>query len=88
MNEVLHATHCCKHCGCEFEEDNCPVVLGTIESTYQCGVDHRVEFKMDADEVKKAIMQLETFRNYFHMTEETFYNEPFKRMLKFHKDAQ
>lgn len=81
----VHASHCCKHCGCKYGNENCPVVLGLIESVYPCETDHSRTFKMNADEVKQAINQLEVFRNYFHLNEETFYNEPFKKMLKFHR---
>lgn len=80
-----HASHCCKHCGCKYGEEDCPVVLGYVESRYQCEESHVKTFTMNADEVKQAINQLEVFRNYFHLNEETFYNEPFKKMLKFHR---
>ena len=45
-------------------------------------------FTMNIDEVKQAINQLEVYRNYFHLSEETFYSHPFKAMLQFHKEQQ
>lgn len=83
----VHASHCCKHCGCKYGEEDCPVVLGRVESKYKCEESHSKTFTMTESEVKQAIAQLEIYRNYFHMPEETFYTAtPFKRMLKFHKD--
>lgn len=84
----VHASHCCKHCGCKYGNEECPVVLGIVESIYPCETDHRRIFKMTEDEVKQAINQLEVYRNYFHLSEETFYSHPFKAMLQFHKEQQ
>lgn len=85
---AIHASHCCKQCGCKYGDDDCPVVLGHVESKYPCEGNHSKTFTMNESEVKQAINQLEIYRNYFNMTEETFYNEPFKRMLQFHKDSE
>ena len=54
-----------------------------------CGIwdfDNEKIFTMNIDEVKQAINQLEVYRNYFHLTEETFYTHPFRAMLQFHKE--
>ncbi|AEC53096.1 hypothetical protein SCRM01_150c [Synechococcus phage S-CRM01] len=32
----VHATHCCKRCGCKYYDDDCPVVLGIVEAEYEC----------------------------------------------------
>lgn len=32
----VHATHCCKVCGCKYFDPNCPVELGTVEAEYDC----------------------------------------------------
>lgn len=84
--DSIHINHCCKQCGCKYNDIDCPVVLGHVEAKYECG-DHLKTFTMSETEVKQAIAQLEIYRNYFHMPEETFYAAtPFKRMLQFKKD--
>lgn len=32
----VHATHCCKVCGCKYRSESCPVEQGTIEAVYDC----------------------------------------------------
>lgn len=32
----VHATHCCKICGCKYGNDDCPVVKGSVEPVYKC----------------------------------------------------
>ncbi len=31
-----HAAHCCKEHGCKYGDENCPVVLGTVEQRFPC----------------------------------------------------
>lgn len=88
VRDGVHINHCCKHCGCKYNDIDCPVVLGKVESKYECDEDHSKTYTMTETEVKQAIAQLEIYRNYFHMPEETFYTAtPFKRMLQFHRDV-
>lgn len=87
-SDDIHINHCCKHCGCKYNDLDCPVVLGKVDSKYECE-DHVKTFTMNSDDVRSAFYQLEIYRNYFHMTEETFYSAtPFKQMLQFYKDNQ
>ena len=32
----VHATHCCKRCGCKYGNSDCPVVIGTIKAVHGC----------------------------------------------------
>lgn len=33
----VHLDHCCKYCGCKyFRDDECPVVKGVFDATYDC----------------------------------------------------
>lgn len=32
----VHATHCCKRCGCKYGDFHCPVELGTVEPEFEC----------------------------------------------------
>jgi hypothetical protein len=32
----VHATHCCKKCGCKYGDADCPVELGTVEAEFPC----------------------------------------------------
>lgn len=34
----VHGTHCCRHHGCKYGEENCPVVLGLEPQLYSCEV--------------------------------------------------
>lgn len=32
----VHGTHCCKSHGCKYNDDDCPVVVGTEEQQFFC----------------------------------------------------
>jgi hypothetical protein len=32
----VHATHCCKKCGCKYGDPDCPVELGTVVALFDC----------------------------------------------------
>jgi hypothetical protein len=32
----VHAAHCCSIHGCKYNDENCPVVLGTTEQRFPC----------------------------------------------------
>lgn len=32
----VHASHCCVDHGCKYGDDDCPVVLKTVEQMYDC----------------------------------------------------
>lgn len=50
----VHATHCCKEHGCKYCDDDCPVVLCTVEQVYPCEDCHHDNAKLNAG-MKKAV---------------------------------
>ena len=50
-NTGVHATHCCKECGCKYGDEECPVALGQIESIecWEC----RDSFEQMIEEIKR-----------------------------------
>ena len=55
MNRVgVHASPCCKHHGCKYGDEDCPVELGLVEALYKC------EFCMDED-LELASLEREHF---------------------------
>ena len=32
----VHASHCCKKCGCKYGSEECPVVTGEVEADFDC----------------------------------------------------
>jgi hypothetical protein len=40
----VHATHCCKNCGCVYNDDDCPVVLGKVKGLDNC---ESCQFRME-----------------------------------------
>lgn len=33
---AVHASHCCKVCGCRYGDETCPVVTGEVEQAFDC----------------------------------------------------
>lgn len=84
-NIGVHATHCCKICGCKYGDEDCPVVNGEVVSEYPCESRHDTYLTMD--ESRKIIKILETYRLYIHLTEENFYIGPLKKIFDHHKEG-
>lgn len=62
----VHASHCCKVCGCKYCDDDCPVENGQIEAMYPCqDCYERVEDLKESLSYKDK-KQLEEIRDYIN----------------------
>ncbi|MEG9650759.1 hypothetical protein ACTO5A_22940 [Pseudomonas aeruginosa] len=53
-NAGVHAAHCCARHGCKYGDDDCPVVVGTVEQLYQCEECSDENSRLDAA-MRKAV---------------------------------